>query len=127
MRTRAVIALVAWTFLVWTTRIRNIWTDDALSGGEQWSRTALAASFTLLALWVSVALVRRSPRRRTAVVALAAWTVGVWIVRAVGIAGADHDAGFIAVHLVLAAVSIALSALAVRESLSNFRSPAGAP
>lgn len=128
MRNRAVIALVVWTFLVWTTRIRNIWTDDALSGGEQWSRTALAGSFTVLALLVVAALVRRAGGLRTAVAALAAWTVAVWIVRAVGIATADHDLGFIAVHLVLAAASIALSALAWRETRSaDFRSLGAGP
>jgi hypothetical protein len=44
--------------------------------------------------------------------ALAAWTVVVWVVRAIGIATGDHEAAFIAVHLVLATVSIALSAAA---------------
>ena len=47
--------------------------------------------------------------------ALAGWTVAVWIVRTVGIATGDHDAAFIAVHVVLAVVSIALSVLALRE------------
>ena len=47
--------------------------------------------------------------------ALAVWTVAVWAVRAVGIAFADHAAAFIAVHLVLAAVSTVLAGLAVRE------------
>lgn len=113
-RPLAVVALVGWTFLVWTTRIRNIWTDDALTTGEQWARTALAGSFTVLALAVVVALVRRAPWLRAVVVALAAWSVAVWAVRSVGIATAGHDVGFVVVHLVLAVVSLALSVLAVR-------------
>ena len=110
-----VVALVAWTFLVWTTRIRNIWTDEALTSGEQWARTALAGSFTVLAVAVVVALVQRASWLRPAVGALALWSVVVWVVRSVGIASADHDAGFVAVHLVLAVVSALLSGLAWRQ------------
>jgi len=110
-----VVALVAWTFLVWTTRIRNIWTDEALTSGEQWARTALAGSFTVLAVAVVVALVQRASWLRPAVGVLAVWSVVVWVVRSVGIATADHDAGFVAVHLVLAVVSAVLSGLAWRQ------------
>src|SRR5690606_41039865 len=98
------VVLVAWTFFVWTTRIRNIWTDEALSSGEQWARTALAGSFTLLAVAVVVALFQRPAWLRPAVGALAVWSVLVWVVRSVGIATADHDLGFVVVHLVLAVV-----------------------
>lgn len=121
LRPPATVALVAWTFLVWTTRIRNIWTDDALSTSEQWGRTALAGSFTVLAGAVVVALWRRAPWQRAAVTALAVWTTAVWVVRAVGIATADHEAAFIAVHVVLAIVSIALSGLALREAAERRR------
>lgn len=117
IRRPATVALVAWTVLVWTTRISNIWGDDALSSGQKWGRTALALSFTVLALAVAVALWQRSTWLRPAVGALAAWTLGVWVVRAVGIATGDHSAAFVAVHLVLAVVSIALSALAVRATV----------
>ncbi len=79
---------------------------------EKWGRTGLALSFTLLAAATAWALWRRAPWLRVVVAALAGWTVGVWIVRAVGIATGDHEAAFIAVHLVLALVSIALSAWA---------------
>lgn len=111
-----VVALAAWTFLVWTTRIRNIWTDDALTTAEQWWRTALAGSFTVLAVVVVVGLVRRASWLRAAVLALAGWTVAVWVVRAVGIASADHEVGFVVVHLVLAVVSSVLSVVAVRAT-----------
>ena len=114
-RLPATIALAVWSLLVWTTRIRNIWTDDALSTGEQWGRTALALSFTGLALAVGHAVYHRSPWLRSVVLALAGWTVAVWVVRSVGIATADHEGAFIAVHLVLAVISIALAALATRE------------
>jgi hypothetical protein len=118
------IALVVWTLLVWTTRIGNIWGDDALSTGEKWGRTGLALSFTILALATAWALWRRAGWVRTATLVLAGWTVAVWVVRAVGIATGDHEAAFIAVHLVLAAVSIALSAAAWR-SVHRQAVPAG--
>ena len=105
-------ALAAWTVLVWTTRIRNIWTDDALSTGEQWARTLLALSFTALAVAVAAAIARRASWLRPAVAALAAWTAAVWLVRSVDIATGDHSAAFVVVHLALAVISLALSAWA---------------
>jgi hypothetical protein len=114
-RPPATITLVGWTLLVWTTRIGNIWGDDDLTSGEKWGRTALALSFTVLALAVGHALYRRASWRGLAVKALAAWTIGVWATRSVGIATGDHDAAFVTVHLVLALISTALALLAVRE------------
>src|ERR687891_1035507 len=115
-RHRASVALVTWTFLVWTTRIGNIWRDAELSTGEQWGRTLLAVSFTVLGLAVVVALWRRVvPAVVVTVGALAAWTTGVWVVRGTGILAGDHELGFKAVHAVLAVVSIVLAALAWRE------------
>ncbi len=124
-RRRATIALVVWTLLVWTTRINNIWGDDALTTGEKWGRTGLALSFTVLGVVVGVAVWRRLPWLWLALLVLAGWTVGVWVVRSIGIATGDHSAGFIAVHLVLAVVSIGLSALAWREEAR--RSGSGEP
>lgn len=114
-RRPSTIVLVAWTFLVWTTRIGNIWGDDALTSGEKWGRTGLALSFTALALVVAFAVLRRAAWRGLAVKGLAGWTIGVWVTRSYGIATGDHDGMFIAVHLVLAVVSFALAGLALRE------------
>jgi hypothetical protein len=47
------------------------------------------------------------------VIPLAAMTFGTWLVRGFDIAAGDHDLGFIAVHLVLAAVSMTLAGLSV--------------
>lgn len=110
---RWTIALCAWTAVVWTTRIGNIWNDAALTEGEKWGRTALALSFTALLVAVLVTLRADLAVRRVLVLALAGWTTVVWVVRAAGIATGDHDAAFVAVHLVLAVVSIGLAALAV--------------
>jgi hypothetical protein len=111
------VALVAWTLFVWTTRIANIWRDPDLDTGEQVGRTALAGSFTLLAVLVVVAVWRGPARARSwSVTALAGWSTAVWVVRDARIVVADHEVGFKVVHTVLAVVSIALSALAWRES-----------
>jgi hypothetical protein len=118
LRPAAVLSVA--TLLVWTTRIRNIWSDEELTLAGQLGRTALAMSFTVLAvgglvLWL---LARRSgaaPRAaRPLVRAFAGWTTAVWVVRGVQIALADHDAAFVAVHTALAAGSIALAVWADR-------------
>jgi hypothetical protein len=86
-------------------------------------RWSLAASvlFTVLGLALLAALAVRwlgfdgSPPARAwaaVTVALAGLTVVVWLVRGLDIALGDHSAGFVAVHLVLAAVSISLAGLA---------------
>lgn len=120
MRSRwAVVALVAWTFFVWTTRIGNIWGDDGLDTAGKVGRTALALTFTFLALAVVGALWRRPSWLRPTVVALAAWTTGVWLVRDTSILFGDHDTSFKIVHTVLAVLSIALSALALRSTTTT--------
>ncbi len=125
-RHKVTVALVAWTFLAWTTRIGNIWRDGDLDTAGKWGRTALALSFTVLAIGVVVALGRRAPRPLVAVVgALAAWTTGVWIVRGAGIVTADHAVGFKVVHSVLAVISIVLAAVAWRETRRVAASPGG--
>ena len=111
------LALVGWTFFVWTTRIANIWRDQALDNGEKLGRTGLALSFTLLALAVVVTLWRRAASASlVAVGALAAWSVVVWVVRDVRILLADHDGAFKLVHIVLGVVSIILAVLAWTEA-----------
>jgi hypothetical protein len=118
-RMGATLALSAWTLLVWTTRINNIWTDDDLDAAARAGSTALALSFTVLAVAVLAALWFRRRQQvgwlRPLVAALAAWTVVVWVARGVQIALADHSAAFVAVHLALAVVSIALAVLALRD------------
>jgi peptidoglycan/LPS O-acetylase OafA/YrhL len=127
-RHRAAAALVAWTFLIWTTRIANIWRDADLDTGERWGRTLLALSFTVLAITAGVALWRRLLQATVvAVGALAAWTIAVWVVRGVGILAGDHDPGFKAVHTVLAVVSIVLAVLAWRETRRETRREAAGP
>lgn len=122
---------VGWTLLVWATRIDNIWSDDALDTSGKVSRTLLAVTFVAVAAAVGVVAARTFRRPPTAldvrVVQVAAgWTVGVWVVRAVGIALAGHEVGFVVVHTVLAVVSAALAVACARAARGG-AVPAGAP
>lgn len=109
-----VAVLVGWTAFVWTTRIGNVWRDHALDAGQKLGRTGLALSFTALAAVVLVAYVQRRSWLGRAVLVLAGWTAVVWVERSVGIATGHHSGAFIAVHIVLAVVSVALSIVTVR-------------
>ena len=111
--------LVGWTLFVWANRIRNIWTDDTLTTSGQVGRTLLVASFVLPAVVVGVTLLRRTWGRwfPWLIRAFAAWTVGVWVVRMVGIALHGHDIGFVVVHAVLALVSSVLAVAAWRTTM----------
>lgn len=127
-RLRPAVVLSAFTLLVWTTRIRNIWTDESLSTTGQVGRTALSLTFTAFALavlwlWRQGRGQALAPASAPLVVRLfAAWTIGVWAVRAVQIASAGHDTAFVAVHTVLAVVSTVLAVWAAR-SVQGAREP----
>jgi hypothetical protein len=88
----------------------------------------IALAVWSLLVWttrVRNAVHHRTAWRRQVVLALAGWTTVVWAVRATGIATADHDGAFVAVHLVLAAVSIVLAVLAVREQRAQVTGRSG--
>jgi hypothetical protein len=114
-------AFGAWTVFVWAVRLRNVLDDSAASTDGAGRVVDAAASVVFvaggLALLAVVALGWHRRPARVDVVArfvrvAAAVTVAVWAVRGVGIATGDHGAAFVAVHLVLAAVSVALAAAA---------------
>ena len=97
---RPALVLALWSLFVWGVRIRN-------AAGEM-GPTLVAVTFVALAVAV---LVTRGGRLPT--LALAGWTAAVWVVRLVDIALlSDHEAAFVVVHAVLAAVSFALAAWA---------------
>ena len=112
--------LVAWTGFVWIGRIRNALGDPELANGGRTGPILLALSFLIPAVALAVALVVAQRGGRFSPVvslvgALGLWTTALWLVRAVDIAvGGDHSAAFIAVHVVLAVVSIGISAAAFR-------------
>lgn len=125
-RLRPALVLAAWTFLVWTTRIRNIWTDDDLTTGGQLWRTGLAGVFTVFAVGVIV-LWRRRADASTWIRGFAVWTIGVWAVRAVQIGLADHGTAFKVVHTVLAVVSVGLALWADRTVRASEPRPEPVP
>ena len=132
-RLRPALVLSGWTFLVWTTRIRNIWTDESLTTAGQIGRTALALSFTAFAVAVVAIWLRArgpgtaSPAAVAVIRAFAGWTIGVWLVRGVQIAAGDHGAAFVAVHTALALASVALAVWADRSAHTTSSSDQGQP
>ncbi len=123
-------AFLVWTLLVWSGRVRNAFADATLDGSGRAGPLLLAAAFVVPAL-VLAGLTVGEWRRGSGpgswssrlLVALVAWTVVVWVVRGADIAFAgDHDPAFVAVHLVLAVVSIGLGVLAVRGDRCSSRS-----
>ena len=118
---RVLVAFAGWTLFVWLTRVRNVVGDDDLGTAGRAAGLALSASFVVLAALL-LSLLRGGPeplRRVTAV--LAGWTVAVWLVRGAAIALGDHAAGFVVVHLVLAAVSVGLAVAAWRSTQPSSR------
>jgi hypothetical protein len=118
---RLLVAFGAWTLFVWGTRVGTAFEQDDLSGATRAGRVGLAVSFTLVGLallglaWRARG--RALTRAEARVVQVAAlWTIGVWAVRGVQIALADHEAAFIVVHLVLGLASVALGAAALRTT-----------
>ena len=102
-------ALVLWTLFVWGTRIANILTDGGGAG-------ALAVAVVLTALGLAAAASLAAARPPWAVPALALATIAVWAVRVPLVLTNGHEAAFVVVHLVLAAVSVALAAASLRAA-----------
>jgi hypothetical protein len=110
-----VVVLAVWTLLVWAGRIRN-----AVASDEGIGPVLLAGTFVVLAV---LALATRG-RSRTAGLALAVWTIAVWVVRGIDIAlFSDHETAFVVVHLVLATVSVALAVWTARSLTRSARAP----
>jgi hypothetical protein len=109
-------ALVAWTAFVWINRLRNLANDTEATTADQ----VVSGGLSLVLLWLAVAgalaLVVSWRRRwtldapqRQALRLLAGATVVVWVIRGVDIVLSGWDLAFVAVHLVLAGISIALA------------------
>lgn len=114
---RPAATLSLWSLFVWGGRLRNLIAEPRglgdLTGGDRWSLTG-SFVFGILALATVAALV---VNRRFAVLPatpLAVLSVVVWAYRAVVILGRDYSVGFLAVHTVLAGVSIGLGVWLLR-------------
>ncbi|MEM7339187.1 MAG: hypothetical protein AAF467_11095 [Actinomycetota bacterium] len=116
-----VLALITWTAIVWTSRIRNVLANDELTDVGRTGRIMLASSFLALALAPIPAIVAylRSPADRLAsrlgalrglATVLAGWTIAVWVVRGLMIGFGDWSVAFKLIHSALAATSIGLGA-----------------
>lgn len=110
--------LAAWNLFVWGGRIRNLLADPGgLAQANRWSLVG-SVVFCLLALVVLALAVggrvgwwsgeRAGPWEWSVAAAMAAVGVVVWAYRGVAIAGAGYSFGFVAVHTVLAVVTIGL-------------------
>lgn len=116
--------LAVWSLLVWGGRLRNLIAEPGglgdLTGGDRWS---LAGSlvFGLLALATITTLA--VARRFTAVPAtvLAVLGIVVWAYRGVVILGRGYSAGFMAVHTILAGISIGLGVWYLRTNSGDGR------
>jgi hypothetical protein len=94
--------LAGWTVLIWIGRVRNI-------------VHAHGAAVELLVPVVLVALgIATFVRPRQAGQLLALVTIVVWAIRVPLVLVHDHSAAFVIVHVVLAAVSMALAGLTLR-------------
>ena len=120
----AVGSFLAWTVFVWgVVRVRNILGDDTISDTSRTWLLLLAASLWLPAIVLLVVLGRSllthrelPAPARVGVAVLGVWTTSVWLVRGADIAlTSDEGAAFVAVHLVLAVVSVGLAVLAARS------------
>ena len=113
------LVLAAWTLLLWTTRVRNILADDALTG---WSRTwqlGAAVGFVVAGVGLGVLSLLRPALALRPGLALALFGAAWWIVRGTGVVLADHPLGFTVVHVALAAGTVAIGAWLVRSVLAG--------
>lgn len=96
--------LAGWTVLIWIGRVRNIVHADGAA-------VELLVPLALVALGIAT-----FARPRQVGALLAVVTLAVWLIRVPLVLVHHHAAAFVAVHLVLAAVSITLASLTLRRA-----------
>lgn len=109
------LVLSGWTLFVWGGRLRNLAADETLSSWALAWRAGLSATFVGLALGLLIAVFVRPHATKPTALVLAAVGIAVWAVRGIDIALGDHSAAFIAVHTVLAIVTIGLGVFVLRR------------
>lgn len=109
---RWTLAFGAWTVFVWGTRIRTAVGDDDMAGAAKAAVVIWALALVIAGVTVIVA------RRPEVVRAVLALTVASWAVSAVSMLTGGRGVAFVAVHLTLAAISIALGVAAYRSTSS---------
>jgi len=110
----AVAVFAMWTTFVWVNRIYNIVAKDGGDGVD----LARAVAFVVLGVVVAVVAVGPfGPAVVHRVVSIAGWaSIALWVTRIVTIPMGDYSVGFVVVHLVLGAVSVALALWAMRTT-----------
>lgn len=114
---RAMFGLEVLTIMLWFTRIRNVWSDDATSNSTRLAATLLGVGFVLfatVALGAAWRLRSTEAPARSAELLIGGFAVGsslYWLVRVIQIAGRDHALGFVVVHTLLGIAVVGLSAL----------------
>lgn len=115
---RWALALAAWSGFVWVNRLRNLQADPDVAPLDEAVSLVLSGLSLTLAL-VAVVLVVRAWRsggpsvdaiERGSYLTFAGWTIAVWVLRVIDIVVSWRSLGFVAVHVVLGAVSMVLAA-----------------
>lgn len=114
-RTRLLVTvLAAWSLFVWVNRITNAWTGDEGLFSKLVSTVLAAALIVAAVAAVSEVWRRHSERAALLSKVLAGGTIAIWVVRAPMILFGGWSIGFLVVHMVLAAASIALAVVVWR-------------
>lgn len=108
------LALLGWTLFVWGNRVANALSNDEGAGALVLSGLMAVATGAYVAGLVRSWRAGPDEGAARLLLVLPALTVPVWVVRGADIATSGHEAPFVVVHLVLAAISIALSVLVWR-------------
>ena len=130
IRPLPVAVLAAWTLVLWTGRLGLAWGSSGSTASKVVATVPVVLFVVLGALAAAVVLRTEAPRligsdRRIAL-AIAWWTVAYWVVRLPIIWFDGRSVGFKGVHTVLAVLSWAASAWAIR-SLAEVREVAASP
>jgi len=110
-----ILPLLIWTFVVWTSRARNVLTNDDLSAQGLSGRLVVVGIFLSLAVTVLIQEIRRKNIKRL-LGALATWSSGYWLIRGGDILlDTQWSLGFKATHTALMLGTFALVAFAIRK------------
>lgn len=106
--------LVAWTSILWISRLRNVLNNPDLDSFGLLVRLAAVAGFVGLSLAAVWGVLVATSMWWTRVLAI--WTIVFWFVRGVGILVDGYSAAFKLVHSGLAVFSITLAVLCLLRS-----------
>jgi ABC-type Fe3+-siderophore transport system permease subunit len=108
--------LVIWTLAIWGGRLRNIITDNELTGVERIVSLGVAVGLIAAACALLWAMVRGAPWKGRALAALVVLGIARWTLRGpVILLSDDWETSFKIVHTILWLGTVALSLAAWRE------------